>query len=108
MMVPPVVFHSRLSPKRLTAHFSAAWLLGFRQLTFDNHLRGNPCVIGARLPRVSPPAYVSTDHDVLQVLLNAWPMCNTPVTLGGGIMMVNVSSRVAFARFKHPACSHAA
>ncbi len=44
-----------------------------------------------------------------RVLLNAWPMWRTPVTLGGGMRTQNVSSRRAPApAAKAPASSHAA
>ena len=44
-----------------------------------------------------PPACVSSGSNIRQGVVEGMAHVQTPVTLGGGIMMVNVSSRVAFA-----------
>jgi hypothetical protein len=39
-------------------------------------------------------------------LVSAWPMCNTPVTLGGGMTMVNLGLEEPFCGVKKPHFSH--
>ena len=39
-------------------------------------------------------------------LVSAWPMCSTPVTLGGGMTMVNLGLSVPFFGVKKPHFSH--
>jgi hypothetical protein len=71
----------------------AALDLGFGELAFDDHLRGDARMVLPGCQSVSKPRIrcqrVSTS---CSVLLKAWPTCRTPVTLGGGIMMENASA----------------
>ena len=56
-----------LGRKRLAPHVAAARQLRFHKVAFHNHLRGDPCVILARLPqRVMALHPVPARQDVLQ------------------------------------------
>ena len=66
------------------AHFRPAWQFRRRQLPLNHHLRCDPRMIRAGLPkRIKPPHAVPADQDILQSVVERMPHVQRARNIGG-------------------------
>src|SRR5581483_2554615 len=79
------------------------------KLALDDQLGGDAGMVGAGCHSTSLPRMRSKRARMsCKVLLRAWPICNRPVTLGGGITMEKGSACGRLPQRKAPEASHTA